>query len=503
MLHTRHPTSFVKQPLAFDSDGLSAHDLSGPRRERRKWPIHYDYVEPLVIAADVATVTASSVLCGLFYHLQKPAAASSVSESLGLAILVSALFVSLMKIRGMYRPTELLVLPSQIRAVCLTWMTALLVLTASLFALKIGSEISRGASILFAVFGLIALIAHRRIIRYLLARGLAERRFSGRKIVLITDELSKDDDLSQDDATFTQSLADTGFRVKKSFVLPPPDADPDHKQRLVASVIDYVSGSDVEEIVIGASLERWHDLRSVVAELRVLPFPVSFVPLGTASEIFKRPSHELGNAICVELQRGLLTSFEQAAKRSIDVLLAGSALIALLPLLTLVAIAIKLDSPGPILFRQHRCGFNGRRFRIYKFRTMSVLEDGPSVVQAQAGDKRFTRLGVWLRRTSVDELPQLVNVLNGSMALVGPRPHAVAHDNEFDKIVGNYAFRRRVKPGLTGWAQVHGSRGPTPTAASIEQRVQYDLWYIDNWSVSLDFAILLWTPIELVRGTAH
>jgi len=183
-----------------------------------------------------------------------------------------------------------------------------------------------------------------------------------------------------------------------------------------------------------------------------------------------------------------------------DVTLAGMAVIALLPLLAIVALAIKLDSPGPVFFRQQRCGFNGRSFRIYKFRTMSVLEDGPSIVQAQLGDKRFTRLGSWLRRTSIDELPQLLNVLNGTMSLVGPRPHAVAHDNEFDKVVRNYAFRRRVKPGLTGWAQVNGCRGPTPTHASIEQRVEFDLWYIDNWSLSLDISILLRTPIELVRG---
>jgi lipopolysaccharide/colanic/teichoic acid biosynthesis glycosyltransferase len=175
-------------------------------------------------------------------------------------------------------------------------------------------------------------------------------------------------------------------------------------------------------------------------------------------------------------------------------------LIALLPLLAIVAVAIKLDSPGPILFRQQRCGFNGRSFAIRKFRTMSVLEDGPSIVQARPVDSRVTRIGKWLRRTSIDELPQLLNVLDGSMSLVGPRPHAVAHDSQFDKVVRNYAFRRRVKPGLTGWAQVRGCRGPTPTAASIERRVEYDLWYIDNWSLRLDLAILLQTPIEVLRG---
>jgi putative colanic acid biosynthesis UDP-glucose lipid carrier transferase len=166
----------------------------------------------------------------------------------------------------------------------------------------------------------------------------------------------------------------------------------------------------------------------------------------------------------------------------------------------MVAVLIRLDSPGPVLFRQHRLGFNGRGFKICKFRTMSTLEDGFSAVQARPVDDRVTRVGRWLRKTSIDELPQLFNVLGGSMSLVGPRPHAVAHDNHFDKLVRNYAFRQRVKPGLTGWAQIHGYRGPTPTTEHIERRVDYDLWYIDNWRLGLDFVILLQTPFEVLRG---
>jgi putative colanic acid biosynthesis UDP-glucose lipid carrier transferase len=131
---------------------------------------------------------------------------------------------------------------------------------------------------------------------------------------------------------------------------------------------------------------------------------------------------------------------------------------------------------------------------------MSTLEDGDSAVQARPVDDRVTRVGKWLRQTSIDELPQLFNVLGGSMSLVGPRPHAVAHDSRFDKLVRNYAFRQRVKPGLTGWAQVHGCRGPTPTTEHIERRVDYDLWYIDNWRLGLDFAILMQTPLEVLRG---
>jgi putative colanic acid biosynthesis UDP-glucose lipid carrier transferase len=204
--------------------------------------------------------------------------------------------------------------------------------------------------------------------------------------------------------------------------------------------------------------------------------------------------------MCIELQRKPLNAFELAFKRVIDLVFAAIALIVLSPLLILVAVAIRLDSPGPVLFRQRRRGFNGRQFCIVKFRTMSVLEDGKSISQATPGDQRITRLGKLLRRASIDELPQLWNVLTGSMSLVGPRPHALAHDNEFDKTVGHYAVRHHVKPGLTGWAQVHGCRGPTPTVADVKRRVELDLWYIDNWNFRLDCLIILRTVLEVVRG---
>ena len=202
--------------------------------------------------------------------------------------------------------------------------------------------------------------------------------------------------------------------------------------------------------------------------------------------------------LCVELQRGPLSALESATKRIVDVLFAGTALIALLPLLAIVSLAIKLDSQGPILFRQQRCGFNGRSFAVYKFRTMSVLENGPSIIQAGSADSRVTGIGKWLRRTSIDELPQLINVLRGEMSIVGPRPHAVAHDNECSRLIENYALRHHVKPGITGWAQVHGLRGQT-NWRSMQERVELDLWYINNWSPFLDLRIIAKTFVELAR----
>jgi lipopolysaccharide/colanic/teichoic acid biosynthesis glycosyltransferase len=152
---------------------------------------------------------------------------------------------------------------------------------------------------------------------------------------------------------------------------------------------------------------------------------------------------------------------------------------------------------------QTRNGFNGRQFRIWKFRTMSVLEDGPIIRQATKDDPRVTTVGRVLRRTNIDELPQLFNVLAGDMALVGPRPHASAHNSEYEKVIANYACRHHVKPGLTGWAQVQGLRGEIRTLYLMQKRVESDLWYIDNWSLWLDFKILVKTLLVGIQPTAY
>ena len=166
----------------------------------------------------------------------------------------------------------------------------------------------------------------------------------------------------------------------------------------------------------------------------------------------------------------------------------------------LVALAVKLEAPGPILFRQRRLGFNGKEFQILKFRSMRVLEDGEDVRQAARHDDRVTRVGRFIRATSIDELPQLLNVVRGDMSLIGPRPHARAHDDQFDRQIGDYSLRRHMKPGLTGWAQVNGHRGETPTTAHMSARVEHDLWYIANWSIWLDIWIMLRTAKELVTN---
>ena len=175
------------------------------------------------------------------------------------------------------------------------------------------------------------------------------------------------------------------------------------------------------------------------------------------------------------------------------------------PVLIAAALMIKLDSPGPVLFRQRRYGFNNNPITVFKFRTMRHDQaDDRLVPQARRNDPRVTRVGAFLRRTSLDELPQLINVLRSEMSLVGPRPHAVAHNEQYAHVIDDYLSRHRVKPGITGWAQVNGLRGETDTPDKMRRRVQYDLYYIDNWSLYLDFKILALTPfVGLVHKNAY
>jgi exopolysaccharide biosynthesis polyprenyl glycosylphosphotransferase len=192
------------------------------------------------------------------------------------------------------------------------------------------------------------------------------------------------------------------------------------------------------------------------------------------------------------------------AARLLDIAVSLVAIVVLLPLFALVSLAIVLDSRGPVLFCQRRHGLNGQVFGILKFRSMRVMEDGVHVVQATSNDARVTRIGRFLRSSSIDELPQLFNVLSGEMSLVGPRPHALAHDEYYGARIAAYAKRQRVKPGITGWAQINGARGETPELSDMEKRVALDGWYVDHKSLALNLLILLRTPlIVLSRRNAH
>lgn len=479
---------FSRRRFGFTPEALPS--AGNPAGSERKWPVQYDSVALLALVIDIATIFVASIAAAAAYRLVI-GTNEDVTRLAGVALPTSVVFTAVAKSFYLYQPKALLELRHQLRSVCTIWLGTFSLLVATTFTMRVANEIPTDFALMFGVTGLVVLVAQRILLRDTLRKGLAERRFSGRKIVLITDEAGRD---------LVTTLTDLGYFVDKHFTLPISRSSLRRQDELIADIIGHARDTEIREIFFGVSPDHWSRLKRAVAALRVLPLRVRLVPTGTSSDLFHRPSTELGTARCVELQRGPLSPVALFAKRTLDIGLSSVALALLSPLLLVVAIMIRLESPGPILFKQQRCGFNGRRFTIYKFRTMSVLENGPVVIQAKVNDSRLTRLGGWLRRTSIDEIPQLLNVLEGSMSVVGPRPHALAHDNEFDKAVRNYAYRRRVKPGLTGLAQIMGYRGPTPTPASIEGRVKQDLRYIDNWSLGLDLMILLQTPLELVRG---
>ena len=227
---------------------------------------------------------------------------------------------------------------------------------------------------------------------------------------------------------------------------------------------------------------------------------VYFIPNVLISNLIHGRSYELNGIPLIAIWEIPFSDLQYFLKRSIDIGVALLAIIILSPIMLVVAIAIKLSSPGPVLFKQRRYGLNGQEIIVYKFRSMTVMQDGHVIPQASQFDKRVTSVGKILRKTSLDELPQFINVLQGRMSLVGPRPHAVAHNELYRKQIDGYMLRHKVKPGITGLAQVNGCRGETDTLEKMQQRIDYDLQYLKNWSLSLDIRIILQTIFVVFRG---
>jgi len=462
----------------------------------RRWRLSFAYraIPVTALGIDLALIVASAVGAEVRYHDIPSQFEGEFSHTMAAAMFVAVLFVAAMRVQKLYSPARLIVIVDQVRSVLSAWCGAFLILASSVFIWGVSHDLSRGDVLLFWALGAVALLVHRGFWRVALPRALETGALGGRKVVSLIFE----DSVPQ---RFLENLARHGYHIVAHFHVPTQEPIAD---RVIDNVISICRTSEIEEVVLFVDLERMSHLRTIANRLRVLPLPVTFVPFGTLSQLFRRAHNDIGDTVAIELQRVALTPGEQVLKRLVDIAVSVAALALLLPLMVTVAIAIKLESPGPVLFRQTRQGFNGRPFTIYKFRSMTVMENGDFVRQAQKSDSRVTRVGYWIRRLSVDELPQLLNVANGDMSIVGPRPHATAHDRYFTSVIEKYAFRYHVKSGITGWAQVNGARGETDTLGKIERRVELDLWYINNWSIWFDFSIMLRTIFVVFSGeNAH
>jgi putative colanic acid biosynthesis UDP-glucose lipid carrier transferase len=228
---------------------------------------------------------------------------------------------------------------------------------------------------------------------------------------------------------------------------------------------------------------------------------VFFVPDVFGISIIQGRLQDMNGVPVVGICETPFTGTNELVKRISDVVLASLILLLISPLLLAITIGVKLSSPGPAIFRQRRNGLDGEEIIVYKFRSMRAMDDGQVVKQATKGDPRITPFGAFLRRSSLDELPQFINVLQGRMSIVGPRPHAVAHNELYRQLIKAYMVRHKVKPGITGWAQVHGHRGETDTVEKMQARVEYDLEYLRNWSLGLDLQIIARTIIVVLRGS--
>ena len=350
--------------------------------------------------------------------------------------------------------------------------------------------------------GICFLMGFRLLADALISRLGANGRLRAQRIVLIrtTTEPAAT-------ARMERTLAMNGVRTAARFDLPLADGTrcgEGDTRRTLEEVIRFTENADVDEIfIVGPSLDG-ECLGDALTVLSDLPLPVRFLPNTSLRRILRGRVDTIGAHRVFELQRSPLNILEQLLKRVTDIVGATLGLVFLAPLFALVAVMIRLDSKGPVFFKQTRIGFCGRPFQIYKFRSMTTMDDGDEVRQARKDDKRVTRIGRWLRSSSVDELPQLINVLKGDMSLIGPRPHAKAHHEHYLNLVAFYGRRHHMKPGITGWAQANGLRGETPTLDLMERRVQHDLWYIRNWSIWLDVRTVLLTVWTLfASGRAY
>jgi Undecaprenyl-phosphate glucose phosphotransferase len=443
----------------------------------------------VAVVATFVTVVAVSLLTGAIYHIGVYGAVGPYRQFMAVGALVSLLFILPFAVRGEYSVESFADGRRGVGRLLVGWAGAFGALAVIAFLTKSTATFSRGWVVLLIVVGLVTILVLERVLCDALVAGQRWERIALRRLMLIGDQ-------TEINAFLGRLGADRpGIRVVAIVALPAGQPTESLRETL-AEASSHARLTEVGEVVLLADWSREELIAACFEAFSMLPVGIH-LDAGRLADRFGAPHFmRIGPAAVLALTAPPLGPLEALLKRAFDVVFAAVALVTLSPFFALVAAIIKLDSPGPVFFRQRRLGFNQREFRIWKFRSMRSLDDGAVVRQAQRDDARFTRVGRWLRRWNVDELPQLINVLRGEMSIVGPRPHAVAHDRAFEGRILRYPRRLNVKPGITGWAQVHGHRGETDTDDKMRARVEHDLYYIDNWSLWLDLYIVVMTVLS-------
>ena len=386
--------------------------------------------------------------------------------------------------------------PLAIRVV-VRWMVIIAILLAIGFVTKYSVDFSRRVVLTWAVATpavliLVTVSLHELMRRLLYDPSMVRRvAFAGCNEVSLT--LARRIDQSGSLAMHVEGFFDDRSAERLGL------SSPARLLGTLPDLVSFVKRNQIDVVFVALPVSHIRRVVQLLDELRDTTASVYYVPDIFAIDLIQARSGELLGVPVVALCETPFYGYRGVVKRIIDIGLALTVLIVALPLLLVLGLLVRWSSPGPVIFKQRRYGLDGREITIYKFRTMTVVEDGPDIVQARKVDPRITSVGRFMRRYSLDELPQLLNVLQGHMSLVGPRPHAVAHNEEYRKLIKGYMIRHKVPPGITGLAQVNGCRGETARVEDMQARINYDLEYLRHWSPLLDFKILFLTAVRLLR----
>jgi Undecaprenyl-phosphate glucose phosphotransferase len=471
---------------------------SAIRVERRRLPLSSQVVASLVVLVDSVAIlltagVAHAVIVGPFDN-----SLTYYSVAISFVWLTNLI---LMSFAGLYKFDALLRPVSYVDKIVVVFATTFLFLLAAAFALKVSATFSRIWIGTFAIASCAATFSLRLLVSQLLTRLSHVRAFTreivvagtGRQVTQLLD--------------FIARRRPPFVSVRGVFIDAEREPIYGGPYPVLGTLDDLTSyarenSRTIDDVVIAmpwAGDERLLEMLSRLRELAVNTYLASDL-IGFRLNFQSPPDHFDALPI-FEVEGSPFSGWDGVIKTAEDYLFGAAAALVLMPFLLLIALAIKLDSPGPVLFRQKRLGFLNKEFEIYKFRTMKhETAFAPHTVQATQQDSRVTRVGRILRKTSLDEVPNLINVLNGTMSLVGPRPHAVDHNHLFSEAVSSYFVRHKVKPGITGWAQVNGYRGATDTLEKIEGRTKYDIYYAENWSFGFDLRIMVMTVIVCLTG---
>jgi putative colanic acid biosynthesis UDP-glucose lipid carrier transferase len=436
----------------------------------------------VIILAEICLVVLAAALAKVIYIAFVLESVQALETYVAVGVIGAIVIHYAMRSRGLYEPAAILGWRARFGDLFFPIGFSFLTLTALGYLFKMSSAYSRGWFLIWMTLVLVLLPASRplsaRFLKWLTALGTTMRR------VAIVGSQTPSLQLAE------RLGASPGVVVPGIFPLSEDD-DPANG-KTIAELVSLGRRNEFDEIVIAASSRLGARTARLVDHLQVLPVDIWVYAADLDIAIYG--SSRLAGTTLFQVNSRPMRDWGYLSKLALDYAGGVACLILFAPLMLAIALAVRLESRGPVLFRQRRHGFNHCLIDVYKFRTMAVMENGDHITQASKDDARVTRVGKFLRRTSLDELPQLFNVLKGEMSLVGPRPHALAHNHHYSERLERYAHRHCVRPGMTGWAQINGFRGPTEDPEKMRKRVEMDLYYIENWSLWLDLKILALTP---------